>query len=47
MWIGYAVYCLAFGAWGLLGLLGQAIIIAHLRRYRHTTDGGAGDSLEG
>ncbi len=30
VWIGYAVYCLAFGAWGLLGLLGQAIILGSI-----------------
>jgi len=30
VWIGFAVYCLAFGAWGLLGLLGQGIIIASI-----------------
>ena len=30
VWIGFAVYCLAFGAWGLLGLVGQAIIIASI-----------------
>ena len=30
MWIGYAVYCLSFGAVGLLGLLGQGIIIASI-----------------
>ena len=30
MWIGYAVYALAFGAWGLLGLIGQAIIVASI-----------------
>jgi steroid 5-alpha reductase family enzyme len=30
VWIGFAVYCLAFGAWGLLGLIGQAIIIASI-----------------
>ena len=30
VWIGFAVYCLAFGAWGLLGLVGQAIIVASI-----------------
>jgi steroid 5-alpha reductase family enzyme len=30
VWIGFAVYCLAFGAWGLLGLFGQAIIVASI-----------------
>jgi hypothetical protein len=30
VWIGYAVYCLAFGGWGLLGLSGQAIIVASI-----------------
>ena len=30
MWIGFAVYCFAFGPWGLLGLVGQAIIVASI-----------------
>ena len=30
VWIGFAVYCFAFGAWGLLGLVGQAIIVASI-----------------
>jgi steroid 5-alpha reductase family enzyme len=30
VWIGFAVYGLAFGAWGLLGLIGQAIIVASI-----------------
>lgn len=30
MWIGYAVYGLAFGAWGLLALAPQAIIFASM-----------------
>jgi steroid 5-alpha reductase family enzyme len=30
VWLGFAVYCLAFGAWGLLGLIGQAIIVASI-----------------
>ena len=30
MWIGFAVYCLAFGAWGLLALAPQAIILASM-----------------
>ena len=30
VWIGFVVYCLAFGAWGLLGLIGQAIIVASI-----------------
>ena len=30
MWIGYAVYCLAFGRWGLIALVPQAIIVASI-----------------
>jgi steroid 5-alpha reductase family enzyme len=30
VWIGYAVYGLAFGAWGLIAIGGQAIIIASI-----------------
>jgi steroid 5-alpha reductase family enzyme len=30
VWIGYAVYGLAFGIWGLIALLGQAIIVASI-----------------
>lgn len=30
MWIGYAIYGLAFGAWGLIALGGRAIIIASI-----------------
>ncbi len=30
MWIGYAVYCLAFGAWGLVALVPQAIILVSI-----------------
>ena len=30
VWIGHAVYGLAFGAWGLIGLLGQAIILGSI-----------------
>ncbi|MBA3461245.1 MAG: DUF1295 domain-containing protein [Deltaproteobacteria bacterium] len=30
MWIGYAVYGIAFGAWGLLALVPQAIIVASI-----------------
>ena len=26
MWIGYAIYCIAFSPWGLIALLGQAVI---------------------
>ncbi|MBL0217418.1 MAG: DUF1295 domain-containing protein [Myxococcales bacterium] len=30
MWIGYAVYGLAFGWWGLIAIAPQAIIIASI-----------------
>lgn len=30
VWVGHAVYGLAFAPWGLLGLVGQAIIIASI-----------------
>jgi steroid 5-alpha reductase family enzyme len=30
VWIGYAVYCLAFGGWGLVALAPQAIILASI-----------------
>ena len=30
MWIGYAVYCLAFGWYGLIALLGQALIVGSI-----------------
>ena len=30
VWIGYAVYCFAFGAWGLVALAPQAIIFASI-----------------
>ena len=30
MWIGYAVYCLAFGSWGLIAIAPQAIILASI-----------------
>jgi steroid 5-alpha reductase family enzyme len=30
VWIGYAVYCLAFGRWGLIALVPQAIIVASI-----------------
>ncbi len=30
MWIGYAVYGLAFGAWGLLALMPQALLLASI-----------------
>lgn len=30
VWIGYAVYCLAFGAWGLVAIAPQAIILASI-----------------
>jgi steroid 5-alpha reductase family enzyme len=30
VWIGYAVYGLAFGAWGALALIGQAIIVGSI-----------------
>ena len=30
VWIGYAVYCLAFGRWGLIALVPQAIIFASI-----------------
>ena len=30
MWIGYAVYCLAFGRTGLIALVPQAIILASI-----------------
>ena len=30
MWIGFAVYGLAFAPWGLVALLGQAIILGSI-----------------
>jgi len=30
VWIGYAVYCLAFRRWGLIALVPQAIIFASI-----------------
>jgi steroid 5-alpha reductase family enzyme len=30
VWLGYAVYGLAFGWWGLIAIGGQAIIIANI-----------------
>ena len=30
MWIGYAVYGLAFAPWGLIAIVGQAIIVASI-----------------
>jgi steroid 5-alpha reductase family enzyme len=30
VWIGYAVYGFAFGAWGLIALVPQAIILASI-----------------
>ena len=30
MWVGYAVYGLAFGSWGLIALVPQAIILASI-----------------
>ena len=30
VWVGYAVYGLAFGGWGLIALLGQAIILGSI-----------------
>ena len=31
-WVGLAVYGVAFGAWGLIALLGQAIILGSILR---------------
>ena len=48
MWLGYAMYGLAFAPWGLIALVGQAIILAiDLRRHRHSADGEAGDPQQG
>ena len=30
VWLGYAVYWLAYGGWGVSGLLGQAVILASI-----------------
>lgn len=30
MWVGYAVYGMAFGSWGLIALAPQAIILASI-----------------
>ncbi len=30
MWVGYAVYCLAFGAWGLVALGPQALLLCSI-----------------
>ncbi len=30
MWIGYAVYGLAFGSWGLIAIVPQAIMLASI-----------------
>ena len=30
VWLGYAVYCLAFGSWGLIALAPQAIILGSI-----------------
>ena len=30
MWIGYAVYGVAFGAWGLIAIIPQAIVLGSI-----------------
>ena len=30
MWVGYAVYGVAFAPWGLIAIVGQAIIVASI-----------------
>ncbi len=30
MWIGYAIYGLAFGSWGLIAIGGQLLIVASI-----------------
>jgi len=47
VWLGYAIAGFAYAPLGMIALAPQAIILEHLRRHGHSTDGEAGAAQQG